>query len=327
MQKPVLSQEAGYSVIELLIVLVVLGILVTLAVASFGNSRENLGRQNIARQFKVSLERARFDSVKRHADVCSDMSRVTINSATSFSVSTDLNQNGRLDLPGETQNYSFANYSDVNLIGNGVTLPVTIRFDERGRAFLQGDCDPSSIPTSTVPLFYFCNGTCTAATATSQNANALFISPTGTVAMMTGDSTVPTFSDPSVSNVSTGTGVDNRLTEWTGTPPTPSPFPTPNQATPTPLPNSSPTATPTATPSGTPTPPSGTPTPTPSGTPTPTPTPTPTATPSPTPTPIRSCAYNEKPHGNPASCVCRAPMYLGNGGKCVGPTSTPSPTP
>jgi Tfp pilus assembly protein FimT len=320
MQKPVFSREAGFSVIEVLIILVVLGILVTLAVAQFGKSQENLGRQNIAREFKVSLERARFDSVKRHADVCSDMSRVTIDSSTSFSVSTDLNQNGQLDLPGETRTYSFASYGNVTLVGNGVTLPVTIRFDERGRAFLQGDCDPSSIPTSTVPLFYFCNGTCTAATANSQNANALFISPTGTVAMMTGDSTVPTFDDPSVTSVGVGTGVDNRLTVWTGTPPTPTPFPTPSQPTPTPLSTGSPTPTPTATPSGTPTP-------TPSGTPTPTPSATPTPTPSPTPTPIRSCAYNEKPHGSPASCICRAPMYIGNGGKCVGPTSTPSPTP
>lgn len=294
MQKPVLSREVGYSLTEVLIVLVVLGILLALAVTQFGRSRENLNRQNIAREFKVSLERARFDSVKRRASACSDMSRVTINDGTSFSVSTDLNQNGQLDLPGETQNYTFSGLGDVNLIGNGVALPVTIRFDERGRAFLQGDCDPLSIPTSTVPLFFFCNGTCTAATANSQNANAIYISPSGTVAMLTGDSSVPTFSDPSVANVNTGTGVDNRLTVWTGTPPSPTPFPTPSQPTPTPLPSVSPT---------------------------------PPGTPSPTPTPIRSCDYNERPRGNPPTCICRAPMYIGNGGKCVGPTPTPTPTP
>jgi len=322
MQKPAFSRDAGYTVTEILIILVVLGILVTLSVAQFGRSRENLNRQNIAREFKVSLERARFDSVKRHANVCSDMSQVTINSATSFSVSTDMNQNGRLDLPGETNNISFGNLGDVTLIGNGITLPVTIRFDERGRAFLQADCDPSSTPTASVPLFYFCNGACTVATATSQNANAIFISPTGTVAMMTGDSSVPTFTDPTVTTVATGTGVDNRLTVWTGTPPSPTPFPTPSQATPTPLPTGSGTPTPSATPTATP---SGTPTPTPSGTPTPTPSATPTPTPSPTPTPIRSCAYNEKPHGSPASCICRAPMYAGSGGKCVGPSATPTP--
>ena len=168
MQKPISSRQAGYSLAEVMIVLVVLGILLSLAVVQFGRSRENLDRQNIAREFKVSLERARFDSVKRRAAVCSDMSRVTINSATSFSVSTDLNQSGSLDLPGETQNYDFSGRAgDVNLVGNGVTLPVTIRFDDHGRAFLQSDCDPSSIPAAAVPLFYFCQGTCTSATANS----------------------------------------------------------------------------------------------------------------------------------------------------------------
>ena len=217
--------ESGVSLVEILIILVVLGILVTMAIARFGTSTENLKRQNIAREFKVNLERARFDSVKRRASVCSDMSSVTINSATSFSASTDLNQNGRLDLPDETRTVDFSNRTDVTVIGNGVTLPVTIRFDERGRAFLRNDCDPASIPTATVPLFYFCNGTCTVATANAQNANAIFISPTGTVAMMTGNSTVPTFSDPAVTNINAGSGVDGRLTNWTGSPPSPTPFP------------------------------------------------------------------------------------------------------
>jgi prepilin-type N-terminal cleavage/methylation domain-containing protein len=306
MQNHLSNRQSGYTLSEILIVLVVLGIVLTFAVAQFGKSSENFGRQNIAREFKVSLERARFDSVKRHANVCSDMSSVTIDSSTSFSVSVDLNQNGHLDLPAETRTITFDTRGDVNLIGNGVTLPVTIRFDERGRAFTRPDCDPLSIPTSTVPLFFFCSGTCTAATVNSQNANAIYVSPTGTVALMTGDSTIPTFADPTVTSVGTTDGIDDRLTVWTGTPTTPTPFPTPSQATPTPLPGASATPTPS-------------PTPTPSGTPTPTP------TPAPTPTPIRSCNYNERPQGNPPSCICRSPMYIGNNGKCVGPAPTPTP--
>jgi prepilin-type N-terminal cleavage/methylation domain-containing protein len=301
MQNLVSSRERGYSVVEVLIVLVVAGILVTLAIAQFGNSSENMERQNIAREFKVNLERARFDSVKRRASVCSDMSSVTIESATAFSASTDLNQNGRLDLPAETRTVDFGGRSDVSIVGNGITLPITIRFDERGRAFLRSDCDPSSTPTASVPLLYFCNGVCTSSTTNAQNANAIYISPTGTVAMMTGDSTIPSFSEPGVSNINATNSIDKRLTVWTGTPPTPSPFP-PTPIPPTPVPNATPT-----------------PTPDPSGTPTPTPTPS--------PTPIRSCNYNEKPRGNPPSCICRLPMYLGNGGKCVGPGATPTPTP
>lgn len=297
-----LCEAAGFSLIELLIVVVVVGIIVTFSFLSFGSSAANLGRQNIAREFKVSLERARFDSVKRRATACSNMSSVTINNSTSFSTSIDRDQNGRLELPIETRVVNFANSSNVTIIGNGVTLPVTIRFDERGRAFLRSDCDPSSIPTSSVPLLYFCNSTCTAATVNSQNANAIFISATGTVAMMTGDATLPTFDPPTVAAYPPTSGVDDDLTIWSGTPPTPTPFPPFTSPTPTPLPSA---------------------TPTPVGTPPVGPTPLPT----PTPTPIRACVYNERPRGNPPTCVCYSPMYLGNGSKCVGSAATPTPTP
>ncbi|PYT01466.1 MAG: hypothetical protein DMF63_01045 [Acidobacteria bacterium] len=180
--------ERGFSLVEVVVVLVIVAIIITFAIMTLGNSKENIDRQNIAREFKVSLERARFDSVKRRASVCSDMSRVTINSSGSYSVSTDLDQNGSLNVAVETRRVDFANRAGVTLVGNGVTLPITIRFDERGRAFLRADCDPSSIPTASVPLFYFCNGACTVATANSENANAIFISPalTRTPASTTG---------------------------------------------------------------------------------------------------------------------------------------------
>jgi prepilin-type N-terminal cleavage/methylation domain-containing protein len=298
MKNPRNTTQKGASVVEMLIVLAVLGIIVTFAVMQYGRSRENFTRQNIAREFKVYLERARFDSVRRRANTCNDMSSVTINSSTSFSVSIDRNQNGTVERPDETSTIDFSGPNNVTVVGNGLTLPVTIRFDERGRAFLRSDCDPSSLTTATVPLFYFCNGTCTAATATDDNANAIFISPAGTVAMMSGSSTMPTFSDPTVTNVAVGTGIDNRLTVWTGTPPTPTPGASSTPATPTPLPSVSPTTSPSGSPSGTPTP---------------------------TPTPIRACTYGEKPRGNPPSCKCYLPMYQDGSGKCIGMTPTPTP--
>ena len=224
------------SLVETLIVLVIVVIVVTFAVSSFSRSGRNLDRQNIAREFKVSLERARFDSVKRRANVCADMSRVTINNATSFSVTTDLNQNGTLQT-AETQDRSFANQGDVTMVGNGVTFPVTIRFDERGHAVLS-DC--VSTPPPNVPLLYFCNGSCTPTTANSQNSNVVFVSPTGTVAMLTGGETMPTFANPNVSNVNSSVQVNPMLAVWAPTTPTPTPTPSPTPSTPTPTPTPTP---------------------------------------------------------------------------------------
>src|SRR5215204_4466830 len=93
----VFQTQAGFSVVEMLIAVVIIMILVTFAVLQFGASAASLERQNVARAFKVSLERARFDSVKRRAAVCSEMSRVEIWSPTSFSLVTDRNQNGTIE--------------------------------------------------------------------------------------------------------------------------------------------------------------------------------------------------------------------------------------
>ncbi len=231
--------QRGASLIELLIVLVIVSIIVAFAVSRFARAGDNLQRQNIAREFKVGLERARFDSVKRRASTCAEMSRVTINNSTSFSTTTDLNQNGTLET-AETQNVNFANRSDVTIIGNGVELPLTIRFDERGHARLS-DC--VSTPPPDVPLLYFCNGGCTPSTANSQNSNVIFVSPTGTVAMLNGGGTMPTFDNPNVSNVNSNLQVNPLLAVWSLTTPTPTPTPT---ATPTatPLPSPSPAGTP-----------------------------------------------------------------------------------
>src|SRR5687768_13706222 len=87
------SSQSGKSIIELIIVLLVLAIIVVFALGPFKNSKTAFKRQNFARELKVSLERARSDSMKRCATEENSMARVTIESATAFTVSTDLNQN------------------------------------------------------------------------------------------------------------------------------------------------------------------------------------------------------------------------------------------
>ena len=238
MQSRKKREQIGASLTEVLMVLAVAAVLVVIAVPRFGSATNNLSRQNIAREFKVDLERARFDSVKRRAGTCSDMSRVTVN-RTSFSVTTDLNQNGTLET-AETQTVNFAGRSDVTIVGYGVALPVTIRFDERGRAVLS-DC--VSVPPANIPLFFFCNGSCGPETANAQNSNVIFVSPTGTVAMLNGGQTMPTFGNPSVTNVNANTQINPMLAVWQPATATATP-----SATSTPSPTNTPTPAPTATP-------------------------------------------------------------------------------
>lgn len=294
---------SGFSVIELLIVLVVIGIVVTLAVIALGSSASSLARQNISREFKVALERARYDSVKRRPDTCEQMSRVEITSATSFRLLTDTNRNGSIDPSSETSLFDFGSRSNTEIVGDGITYPITIRFDGRGNS----SSGPCSAPTAAHASTIFCEMPCTESTATDQNATVIYVSPTGTTTTLLGGETIPNFDEPSVTSITPSLYINPLLSVWNAIAGTPTPTPGPSTPTPTPDPS---------TPTPTPDPSTPTPTPDPSS-PTPTPNPA-TPTPTPTPTPLPYCATAppyDRP-GSPATCTCQYPMIVAHNGKC-----------
>lgn len=222
------NSQGGVSLIELLIVLVVIAIIVTFAVSRFGSTNKKIDRQKVARELKVNLERARFDSIKRRATVESEMSGVIIESPTSFTISRDLNQDGILD-PAETRLVDFSNY-DLSLLAKNVQFPVSIMFDELGQTIVT---DGSGKYTD--PVFTICNGDC--ATVSTNNANIIVVSPTGTVAMLSGEEALPTYSNPNISTVLPTSGVEPRATHISQNGITP-------LATPTPSPTASPSPSP-----------------------------------------------------------------------------------
>lgn len=303
MQSSKFDSQSGKSLVELLVVLAIAAIIVTMAVTQLGASTDNLERQNITREFKVSLERARFDSVRRRASVCDNMARVTFNSATQYTLLTDLNQNGVLEPGTETRTFDFEKRGGIELVGNSLVYPIVVRFDQRGSA-TTGECGSLS---NNIPVFTFCVLPCTASTANALNSSKIYVSPTGTATMLNGGEGVPTFGNPTVTNVNTSTQVNPLLAVWDPDSVSPSPSPS---ADPSPAPSASPSATPNPTPDPTPTPlPTATPTPNPTVTPTPAPTATPTATPA-----VVYCAYGEKP--SLTGCTCQSPMWVRTNGKC-----------
>ncbi|MGI8639608.1 MAG: pilus assembly FimT family protein [Pyrinomonadaceae bacterium] len=184
------NSQSGVSLIEVLIVLVILAILISFAVAQFGNSKTNLQRQRIAREFKVYLERARFDSVKRRAVNTGDMAKITLNSSSSFTVNIDFDGNGTLGTT-ETRQVDFTQRSDAQiLVSTTLVYPVTISFDQRGHVTAKD----SSTPAQDIsPVFTICSsGNCS---GTSADTTVISISTTGTVAVLKtapGSSPLPT---------------------------------------------------------------------------------------------------------------------------------------
>jgi len=130
--RPKLNSDAGFSVTELLVVIVIIGLVTTFALAQFVNASRSVKLSGATRTLSTYLEKARVDSVRRHGGAT-----VNINSATSYTVNLDFAGTGTniartVTLPpGTTLTYSLppaATSIDPS------STPLTIAYDWRGRA-------------------------------------------------------------------------------------------------------------------------------------------------------------------------------------------------
>lgn len=275
------GRQGGFSVTEVLVVIVIISVIVVFAVAQFGGSRASFQTENVARELKVKLERARFDSVKRRPTAVTEMSRVVITSETSYSVTIDLNQNNRLET-SETVITDFSGRTNARILRGGMSFPVTILFDRRGHITAR-----DSSGADVTPVFTICNG-CTGDDEDEADTFIVALSATGTVAMYRAGDAPGSVSDPTVTDVGTGSDIDPMVSIQENT--------APPAGTPAPTPTVTPTPTPSATPS-----PSAMPTPSPISSATPTPTP-------------HLCQRNERPAQT--GCFCLAPMSVQSNGQC-----------
>jgi hypothetical protein len=238
--------EQGFSIIQLMITVAIIAIVTTFGILGIRQARAETRVQNSTRRFALYVEKARGDSIRRHAAPGSEAFVQTFGEGTNtFNVRMDFDGTGTL----QTRTFTL----DSGVTFNNVAQSVT--FDWRGRIVER-------------LVFQIIN-----------SARSLPVDISGS-----GDVTVndQVFSDDEIPGITlaevTNDVVPDATPTPTATPNTTSPTPTPT-ATPTPTPNgngngngngnnASPTPTPT-------------PTPTPAQTPTPAPTPTPTPVPPP----------------------------------------------
>jgi prepilin-type N-terminal cleavage/methylation domain-containing protein len=204
MQQNNISKQSGFSLIELLIVIVLVFIVTAFALANFDRSKLQLQRQNVARELKMYLDRARFDAVKRRAEG-SSRSIVTIENNQSFSVTTDLNQDGTLNTATEKRTLNFTGSNAGRFVGIS-TFPVNIYFDRHGHAV-----DANNNLTN--PGFTICNENCAnnqgAVSSNSTNSTLVRISSTGTVVISPGGYAATAPSNPTgLTNVSENANIN-----------------------------------------------------------------------------------------------------------------------
>ena len=116
----------GISVVELLIVTGMVFVLSGFALTQITRASKSVTRTNVARQMSIYIEKARLDSIRRHATSVSQMARVTLTSSTVYSVTWDANGDGVLD---SARVVTMPAGSNLAFAG---TFPQTIRFNWRG---------------------------------------------------------------------------------------------------------------------------------------------------------------------------------------------------
>lgn len=114
------TNETGFTLLQLLIILAVTGVISAFAVINIRSSRASLALQNSVRQLASNIEKARLDAVKRH-----DTSSVVFVNNRSYNVTMDFDGSGT----PYTRTYDLV--SDIQ-IPSGSPLP-SISFNWRGR--------------------------------------------------------------------------------------------------------------------------------------------------------------------------------------------------
>jgi prepilin-type N-terminal cleavage/methylation domain-containing protein len=183
-----LRNQRGVSLVELLIVIALIVVVSTLALMQFRTPSIQLKRQNVAQELKSAFERARFDSVKRRATGSAQASVVV--APNSFTLKTDIDRDGNIETDEDRVNTSWDAAISIRQQSGPISPSVTVTFNQRGEITSTGDT-----------AFLVCNGNCS--TSTSGNSSLVIVTATGTVNLLPGGNAVPTFSPPSVSNVST----------------------------------------------------------------------------------------------------------------------------
>jgi len=138
-----IGRNAGFSVLDMLIVVVIVAIIVTYVLGQIRTIQKPLARTNAAQRLTAYIQNARSDSMRRHASEITRMAQITVVDAQAYNVSLDANGDGTLDPP------IFVDLKDQNLRIEG-PFPRMYMFDAQGRTV-----DPSSNPISSASITVF----------------------------------------------------------------------------------------------------------------------------------------------------------------------------
>lgn len=186
-----LSSESGFSLLELLIVVLLIGIVSSFAIINLRNSSKTVNVAGEGRILSSHLEEVRINAIRRHASAS-----VQLNSSTSYIVTADFGGNGSPSSmtynlpPGMSLSYTLP---PATASTNPSTTPLTIAYDWRGRTTNAVVITVSSNFANTTPTTLavgaggdISNETTVTAPASAPTPQNTSVSPTTSIKNMTG---------------------------------------------------------------------------------------------------------------------------------------------
>jgi Tfp pilus assembly protein FimT len=127
--------ERGVSVLEVLIMLTMIALISGYAITRISGAQQYMRMENASREFMSYVEKARLDSVRRHAGPPGllpqpPMSFVSITGPRTYTVVMDFDGDGNIDPP---RNITIAPDQGLAFNTGATPLPLTIAFNWRGR--------------------------------------------------------------------------------------------------------------------------------------------------------------------------------------------------
>lgn len=164
MKSPVVRKiSAGFSIFELLIVVLMVALITGFAIARFKTGQVAIARVNAADEFMDYLEQARLDSNRRQTNRADQMAFVIVLDNNTYSYTVDANSDGWLDPP---KNITIPTSNNLRIKG---PFPKVFRFDPLGRIV---DAENNVV---TPPLVVFSNSRGTSTVHLSTNGKPIVV--------------------------------------------------------------------------------------------------------------------------------------------------------
>jgi Tfp pilus assembly protein FimT len=164
MKSPLVRKSsAGFSVFELVIVVVTVALITGFAIVRFKTGQVAIARVNAADEFVEYLEQARLDSNRRQTIRADQMACVIVLDNNTYSYIVDANSDGWLDPP---ENITISTANNLRIKG---PFPKVFRFDSFGRIV---DAENNVV---TPPLVVFSNSRGTSTVHLSTNGKPVVV--------------------------------------------------------------------------------------------------------------------------------------------------------